>query len=286
MQFIIVIAAICLGWGFVPETCSDGQTSARFIGQFTAGNGNDPDGFPGRVRVVGASQVNRDANPPPLTRIPGTPVPVVNACRAAVDAIARSLDPVQVDAVSGGLAVRGRDGILRAPLEIQIIYSHGGSQEVRQSRVECHLDRDGRVVALEGLAESAGDRTLEAAPAQGEGSAGATASIPPPRISGGDMVEAFYRALRAGDGVTASQYVVPEKRMRGPLSAAEISGYFGGLARPLRAERIVRLGADEFDVRYSYGIAGRYCAGSARVTLTSRDSVTYIESIRASENCS
>lgn len=286
MQFIIVVAATCLGLGFVPEICSDGHDSPRSIDQFPALNGDEADVFSGMVRVTrAASQVDRDADPPPLTRIPGTPAPVVNACRASVDAIARSLDPVQVDAVSGGLAVRGRDGILRAPLEIQIIYSHGGSQEVRQSRVECHLDRDGRVVALEGLEENADDTTMEAAPARPDEEPLATGSLPP-RIGGGDVVEAFYRALGEGDGAAAAQYVVPEKRMRGPLSASEISRYFGGLARPLRAADIVRSGANRFDVRYSYGIVGRDCTGSAQVTLTSRESVTYIASIRASEECS
>jgi hypothetical protein len=224
--------------------------------------------------------------PPPLTRRPGTPAPVVNACRAFIAEAARDLDPLYVDAVSAGRAVRGADGILRAPIEVQIIYSRGSGEEVRQSVVECHVDGDDRVVAMNDVYKRAEDLKPEPAPAQPNESLLATGSLPQPLADGGEVVEAFYRALGSGDGEEAAQYVVPEKQVDGPLSAREISAYFGGLARPLRAERIVQAGARQFDVRYSYRIGRRECTGSARVTLTSRNSVTYIEGIRATEDCS
>lgn len=284
MQLVFILAASWLELGSCPDTYSGARFSSECIIPIPAVHGDAAGNAAGGF--IHGSQTHGDPSPPPLARIPGTPAPVVNACRASVDALARPLNPVQVDAVSAGKAVRGPDGILRAPLEIQIIYSHRGEWEVRQSRVECHVDRGGRVVALEGIGERVEEPTLKSAPTQRADATAAAGSLPPPRTDGSEVVEAFYRALGAGDGEAAAQYVVPEKQIGGPLSAGEMSRYFGGLARPLRAQRIVPVGAEQFDVRYSYGIGSRYCAGSARVTLTTRDSVTYIAGIRATDDCS
>jgi hypothetical protein len=195
----------------------------------------------------------------------------------------RALDPVQVDAVGAGRPVLDPDGILRMPLDVQIVYAHDGEFEVRQSQVECLVDRDGRVVALEDLGENSSGTPYELRQLDDVES---TASLPRIAADPIDVVEAFYQALGAGDGDAASRYVVPEKQLEGPLSAGEISRYFGGLARPLHTHRIEEVAADRYEVKYSYGIGSRYCAGSARVTLTERGRATFIESITASENCS
>jgi hypothetical protein len=309
MHFVIVITATVLGIFLVPEICSAEPDSQDFLRQGAATDDDDLRRQSGAFGIITTSLLDLDRPPPPLTSRPGTPAPVVNACRASVEASARSFDPVHVDAVSAGEAVRGSDGVLRAPLEIQIIYSRGGEQEVRQSLVECHVDGDGRVVALQGLAESPvePDREpdlepnlepeletdlepdleaeLEPAPVR-RAETETTGSLPSPSTDGAEVVEAFYHALGVGDGWAASEYVVPEKQREGPLSADAISGYFGGLARPLRTQRIARVGPEQYEVTYSYGIGSRHCEGTARVTLTSRVGVIYIASISANEDCS
>jgi hypothetical protein len=232
--------------------------------------------------AIGASQTGR----PPPARTPGAPTSAVDPCRAYILTAARALNAVRVDVVSAGREIRGVDGELRAPLKVRIVYSDGTERLERQAQVECRLDRDGRVVGL-----NVGDQGLdgppgEAAAAQGDVRTSALERPQPPRADGEEVVGAFYAALGSGDGEAASRTVVPEKRGEGPLSAARITRYFGGLARPLQTQSIARLEANLFDVRYSYGIGRRNCTGSARVTLTSRGDATYIESIAAKESCS
>jgi hypothetical protein len=303
MLLLSAIGATCLGLASCPAgPAVESLTSAHCSTETYARSGENaaqadrqagrmgwildvaPDsGCAGSVLFVQSTETR---NPPPLSTIPGTPAPVVNACRASILAAARSQNPVHVDAVSAGRAIRGSDGVLRAPLEVQIIYSRNGEQEIRQSQVECLVGEDGVVIALESGGDRRDDATVEAAPAQREAREPIEERLPPSQLDGGEVVEAFYRALGAGDGAAASEYIVPEKRTEGPLSASAMSSYFGSLTRPLRAERIIREDAQQFGVRYSYAIGNRNCTGSSRVRLTNRGGMTYIESIRASEDCS
>ncbi|MER9740896.1 hypothetical protein [Mesorhizobium sp. M0187] len=47
-------------------------------------------------------------------------------------------------------------------------------------------------------------------------------------------VRAFYYALADGNGDQAAQYVIPEKRNRGPLSAAAMTAFYRNLKKPLQ----------------------------------------------------
>ncbi|MER8377731.1 hypothetical protein NKH82_21390 [Mesorhizobium sp. M0915] len=83
----------------------------------------------------------------PLTARPGTPVAVVQACRAAIMAAATPLGAVRVHAVSAG-ALRQLRGARTAPIEVRIDYARKGGIEVRQAQVSCRLDASGRVTAI------------------------------------------------------------------------------------------------------------------------------------------
>jgi hypothetical protein len=80
--------------------------------------------------------------------IPGTPRAVVRVCRQAIASAATPLGAVRVHAASGGPPRRQRRGAITAPIEVRIHYARQGGIEVRQARVGCRLDADGRVIAV------------------------------------------------------------------------------------------------------------------------------------------
>jgi hypothetical protein len=83
------------------------------------------------------------------------------------------------------------------------------------------------------------------------------------------VVQAFYLALGAGRGDEAAQFVVPEKRSSGPLSAAAISEFYSKLVEPLSTLDIVPVHTDGYRVRYTYVAPGpRRCNGEALVRTT------------------
>ncbi|MFD0465605.1 hypothetical protein ACFQY9_30905 [Microvirga aerilata] len=86
---------------------------------------------------------------PKLQYRPGTPNIVVETCRQAAIAAARThasemgAELVRVDAASAGEMRRARGG-QRAPVEVGIVYSRPSGREARQGVVECRVDRRGR----------------------------------------------------------------------------------------------------------------------------------------------
>ena len=96
-----------------------------------------------------ASYAQQQAAIPKLQYRPGTPNEVVETCRQAAIAAARThasevgAELVRVDAASAGEMRRIRSG-QRAPVEIEIVYSRQGGRESRQGIVECRVDRRGR----------------------------------------------------------------------------------------------------------------------------------------------
>jgi hypothetical protein len=86
---------------------------------------------------------------PKLQYRPGTPNDVVETCRQAVIAAARThasemgAELLRVDATSAGEMRRTRNG-QKAPVEIGVVYSRPGGREARQGTIECRLDRRGR----------------------------------------------------------------------------------------------------------------------------------------------
>jgi hypothetical protein len=84
----------------------------------------------------------------PLPFRPGTPVEIVSACRDTIIAAARPHGVLHVDAASAGLLEQGRNGEMVAPIDVRIVYAREGGSELKQSRVTCRLNAQGRVVGL------------------------------------------------------------------------------------------------------------------------------------------
>ena len=78
---------------------------------------------------------------------PGTPVAVVQACRAAILSAAKPLGAVRVRAVSAPPR-RRKAPALTAPIQVRIDYAGRGGIEIRQAQVGCRLDAAGRVIAV------------------------------------------------------------------------------------------------------------------------------------------
>jgi hypothetical protein len=102
---------------------------------------------PGLGTVRGPERVLRQL-PRPLARVPGVARRSVNSCRETIAAEAKSHGAVRVEAVSAGAPTRARQGITRAPIEARIIYARGGQVQVRQARITCQLNAQGRVISL------------------------------------------------------------------------------------------------------------------------------------------
>lgn len=98
-------------------------------------------------------------------------------------------------------------------------------------------------------------------------------------------VRAFYMALQAGDGKVAASFVVPEKRDSGPLSAGDLTAFYGKLIEPLKLVAITPAGTDQFMVSYSFKSTERVCAGRAVVTTTKRNGADFIKAIKALNGC-
>lgn len=98
-------------------------------------------------------------------------------------------------------------------------------------------------------------------------------------------VRAYYMALAAGDGTIAANFVVPEKRNSGPLSAEDLGAFYGNLIEPLQLIAVTPAGTDEFMVSYSFKSTTRVCDGRAAVSTTKRDGANFIKAIKALNGC-
>lgn len=99
------------------------------------------------------------------------------------------------------------------------------------------------------------------------------------------VVRAFYYALQDGQGATASSMVVPEKRVRGPFSAAALTRFYGLLKTPLSFESISQLSNAQYFVKYKYVSGNNFCKGEAVVTTTKRQGRFLIQAIRSLSGC-
>jgi enoyl-[acyl-carrier-protein] reductase (NADH) len=96
---------------------------------------------------------------PKLQYRPGTPNEVVETCRQAAIAAARThasemgAQLVRVDATSAGQMRRTQSG-QRAPVEVGIVYSRSRGREARQGVVECRVDQRGQAT-IANLADAA-----------------------------------------------------------------------------------------------------------------------------------
>jgi hypothetical protein len=99
-------------------------------------------------------------------------------------------------------------------------------------------------------------------------------------------VQAFYMALRAGNGIEASGFVIPEKRATGPLSATAITNFYSRLLEPLTVIDISPESSREYRVRYRYVISrDKRCDGEAIVRTAQINGLNLIEAIRALNGC-
>lgn len=98
-------------------------------------------------------------------------------------------------------------------------------------------------------------------------------------------VRAFYLALGAGDGKTASAHVVEEKRRKGPFSASELDRFYGALKEPLELVGIEPAGTDRFRVRYRYASRTGRCDGRSIVRTAERQGRIFVQAIKAESGC-
>jgi hypothetical protein len=102
----------------------------------------------GASGLVGGYAAER-AVVPKLQYRPGTPNEVVETCRQAAIAAARThasemgAELIRVDATSAGEMRRTRRG-RHAPVEVGIVYSRSGGREARQGVIDCRVDARGR----------------------------------------------------------------------------------------------------------------------------------------------
>lgn len=98
-------------------------------------------------------------------------------------------------------------------------------------------------------------------------------------------IEAFYAALRTGDGNLASTFVVPEKTRKGPFSPQALTEFYGSLSEPIALNDVHSVGGSQFSVRYRFQNGKKACDGSAIVTMTRRGDRDFIQAIRAGSGC-
>jgi hypothetical protein len=98
------------------------------------------------------------------------------------------------------------------------------------------------------------------------------------------VVRDFYQSLGQGDGERAATYIAPEVR-RGPLSAAEMTRFYGQLREPLRLTEIKPVNANRYFVAYTFKAASRACIGRALVDTVNRSGENYISYINALDGC-
>ncbi|WP_245303149.1 hypothetical protein [Rhizobium esperanzae] len=99
-------------------------------------------------------------------------------------------------------------------------------------------------------------------------------------------VTAFYSALAAADGETASALVIPEKRGQGPFNEASIHAFFGAMSQPLKLTGTALRGTDDVRVSYEYVTnEGRRCQGRAAVLTTYVFGKTLVSRIKALDGC-
>ena len=103
--------------------------------------------IPGLGTVRGPERVLRQL-PRPLSVVPGVARQSVDSCRNTIAAEAKPHGAVRVEAVSAGAPTRVREGITRAPIEARIVYARAGRVQVRQARITCQLNAQGRVISL------------------------------------------------------------------------------------------------------------------------------------------
>ena len=98
-------------------------------------------------------------------------------------------------------------------------------------------------------------------------------------------IRAFYKALQDGQGEIASLFVVPEKRTTPAFLGANLTKFYGSLAKPIQLIDIAEAGSNTYTVRYAFATNSKVCDGLATVITTVREGQNLILSIKAHNGC-
>ena len=98
-------------------------------------------------------------------------------------------------------------------------------------------------------------------------------------------IRAFYSALRDGQGEIASSYIVPEKRSIPAFVGANLTRFYGGLAKPIQLIDIAQTDAESYTVKYTFATTSKVCDGIANITTAVRDGRNFILSIKPLNGC-
>ena len=105
-------------------------------------------GSSGAEMFMSAAEPEVAQSPSSQTETAEMPRLGIEGCKDVIGAQARRLGAIHVEAVSAGQPRRLRSGFTEAPLEASIIYRHENLVQLREARVTCELDQDGKVVSL------------------------------------------------------------------------------------------------------------------------------------------
>ena len=97
---------------------------------------------------VFTGSLQRDPPPGPLVGVGGVSPEMLAVCRERIAARTQPLGATWIDVASAGNPIHLLDGGTEAPIETSITYEHDNKVQVRQARVTCRLDDQGRVVEV------------------------------------------------------------------------------------------------------------------------------------------
>jgi hypothetical protein len=100
------------------------------------------------------------------------------------------------------------------------------------------------------------------------------------------VVREFYRALGRGDGEAAADFVIPERREAGALSAVELAAFHRGLASQFALDGVDPSDGNQVIAHYRYVAKdGRVCAGYSFVRLVERGGTPLIAGVEKANGC-
>jgi hypothetical protein len=108
--------------------------------------GHAGSGSSGAEMFMSAAEPEVPQAPSPQTEV--AEVLGIDACKDVIAAQARRLGAIHVEAVSAGEPKRLPNGFTEASLDASIIYRQENLVQLREARVTCELDHEGKVVSL------------------------------------------------------------------------------------------------------------------------------------------
>lgn len=99
------------------------------------------------------------------------------------------------------------------------------------------------------------------------------------------MIRAFYSALYMGRGDLAQDFIVYEKRNRGPYSISAMNNFYGNMQKPILLQYINKINDYKYKVKYNYKSVTNKCDGEAIVNITKIGDRNFIQSINSLTGC-